>query len=317
MSRRAPLLLGVLSLTCGAVEWDAPNQTVVRERFEHIVTIDGDLRRTAEPAMPWPAGWGEVILSYQHSTVAWTSSSLIAQAAAQPPHGDEVLTEARDEATITWRQNLGTPWLTLETKVHGVREDRTPDDYHLGDLETNFVIPLYFERYHAVALSLGALTPLVDEGSDWITSHGMWSDASWTARVGVRGSFGIQLATLQVHVTGYYTPHGSNKLPHQEKRIENSYLALDAGVGVTYRLTRFLRVDADQSYVNRSWRDHNDQTTFSFHQISAPLLGRLEVSPNPGLGLYLEGWAGTDLATRDQLDPGDRLVVGGSFTWVY
>jgi hypothetical protein len=296
------------------------NQTAVRERLERIVTIDGDLRRDGAytaAAMPWPRGWGELRIGVQSRSVAWESDSAIAQAQADPSPDDEPLREQREEGELRWRQNMGAPWLNFEAVIRGSREDRTEDHFHLGDLETTFVIPIFLQRYHAIAVAIGALHPLADDGADWLISHGSLEDSSWTGKAEIRGSFGIQLATLQIRAGGFYTPHGANELPGSDEIVKDTYLGFVGAVGVTYRFTRWLRLGAEQSYANHRWQDRAEESRFTLRQISAPLLGSVELTPKPGMGIYVQGFAGTDLAFRDDLDDRDCMIVGAQLTYVH
>jgi hypothetical protein len=224
--------------------------------------------------------------------------------------------ERRDELTLSWRQNLGTPWLTTEVAIAGSHDSRT-GDLHWGDLVTDVVVPLWRARYQAVALAIGARTPIGDR-DDWLLTAGDFDTGSWAGAGELRGSFGVSLVTIQLRGGVDYVHRGVNTVEIADETIEYEHRRIrwDAAAGVGVRVLTWLRLGAEQRWTRTEWRARDDGPAFAqFDLIDAPLVAYLELSP--GRGWHLAGWAGTQLAGRDDLAADERLVAGGSVAWVY
>ncbi len=239
----------------------------------------------------------------------------------QPGAPTAPLVERRTDAELRWRQNLGAPWCSSEIAVRGSRDDRT-DAVHWGDLETDLVFTLYRTRYQAVALALGALTPLGDR-EDWLICHGRVSDWSFTPLVGVRGSFGLGMCTLQVRGDAQYTFSGSNTIAvagagGTRESFENRHIGVGGAIGLSFRPWTWVRIGAEQGMTHDDWRTRGGEPQPGFTGMAlnqAPLLGVAEFTPLAGL--HLTGWAGRELSGGRGLDSHDRLVAGGSLAYVF
>ncbi len=305
------------------------NQTARREQTNTIPTIFGDLRRDGAqtaPAMPMPGGWSLLRVAATGHAVAWGTDAPQAQWAVpvagtppQPGTPTAPLVERRTDGEIRWRQNLGASWCSSEIALRGSRDDRT-DAVHWGDLETDLVFTLYRTRYQAVALAVGALTPLGDR-EDWLICHGRVSDWSFTPLLGLRGSFGIGMCTLQIRGDAQYTFSGSNTIAVADAgkiSFENRHIGVGGAIGLSFRPWTWVRVGAEQGVAHDDWRIRGGEPQPGFTGMTlnqAPLLGVAEFTPLAGL--HLTGWGGRELSGGRGLDSHDRLIVGGSLAYVF
>lgn len=325
MARRETLipLLLLAGMTAPVVAVDVINQTVWREENERILSIYGDLRREsslAQPAMLNPDEWTVLRADWTFQTIAWEpqAPTITYPGEAAPT---ERVPEERHELKLSLRQSLWCDWLSFEMILSGVREDRTEEAYHFSDPETNFLLTVWSDRYQAVTLSLGCYHPFGDP-LDWYGSHGTMDEGSWTPKFGLRGSFGIGLATL--HVRGSYARSisGMNEVENQPDglpdELDHTYQEFDSAVSVTYRVHRRLRLAIEQGYEWRQWRPKggSDVSVDKNQVVKAPALGSIEVILVPKT-FYLTAGAGFDLANRTYLDDGDRLVVNAGVGFIF
>ncbi|HYE08271.1 MAG TPA: hypothetical protein VEL07_22345 [Planctomycetota bacterium] len=310
-------LLAALTFVPALHGGEAPNQTALREQFGTIVSIYGDLRRAgvySHPAMPLPHGWTALSLTYEARPIAWAPGS--------PLHVtgdalDQPLPEDREELTLSWRQNYGTPWIGSETSISGSKDSRTGEE-HWSDLSVDLVVPLWRARYQAVAIAVGSRTPFGDT-DDWLMSGGDFAETSWPGSIELRGSFGLWLATLNARFGFEYLAKGLNTVEApaggDEIEVEHRRQIWDGAIGLGVRPLTWLRVGVELAFTRREWRARDDEARFDgMDQTDAPLVGTLELS---SWGLSLTGWAGTQLGDRDRLDGSDRLVAGGAIAWVF
>lgn len=316
---RTGAVIALVAGGAGAVQaGEAPNQTAVRERLGTIVSIYGDLRRPgvySHPAMPMPDGGTALRLDYEARPIAWEAGSPLHVGGDAP---DLPLPEDRQELTLSWRQNLGTPWLTSETAISGAKDSRT-DEEHWSDLSVDLVVPLWRARYQAIALAIGSRTPFGDK-DDWLMSGGDFAETSWPGSAELRGSFGLWLATVHLRFGFEYLAKGLNTIDDpvtdEEIEVEHRRQTWDGAIGLGVRPLTWLRVGVEQAFSRREWRARDDEARFDRTDLTdAPLVGTVELSWRCGLSVL--SWAGTQLGDHDRLAGLDRLVAGAAVAWVF
>lgn len=302
---------------------DVPNLSEWREARDLNVSVFGDIRRDgafSQPAKPYFAWDTTLRLGYAHQTVLWEPQApVVTYPGQQAP--EKGVVEKRDEISFLWRQATGLSWFSFEVLAKGSHDDRSANTYSWGDPETNFVFTLWQERYQAIDLVLGCYHPIGDS-TNWLDSHGQARDFAWTPKLGLRGSFAVGLAAINLRGSYARSIAGSNRVDKaptdQNDTIEHTYGEVDLAAAISYRLTSWLRFGAEQAYRQQRWAERGSDTPTwdGSRVVSAPLVGTIECTVVPET-LYLLGYYGLNLQNHEEFNTRDRRVFGATLNCIF
>jgi hypothetical protein len=296
--------------TAAAAAQTAENQTVVREQWNVIPSIYGDVRRgmvDVPPAMPPNYFLTSFRLDYEHSQQFRESS-----ASSDDREGSEDLIAAK------WRQTwMRSGWVTSEITVN-VNHKEFEDQYRPGEFETLLVVPLYRTRYNCLSIAAGTTIGLLDS-EDLDNSHTDQFGLGYRAQL--RGVVGLGRFSLQGYVGGHYVNDGETDVQRErvdvngtvleEGEFDHRYARFESAIGLSYRATTWWRPGLEQTFKSEKWTGTGSDDNIDLQVLTGVSRLFMEFTPAANLNIILH--AGVDLVGGRRTDVlNDALVIGAA-----
>jgi hypothetical protein len=213
--------------------------------------------------LPMPWSHALVGVGLRQREVFRDANSVVVQPPGQPyAPGAQDAVETRLEYSATYRQGLWTPWawdaeldielgLTdMESDVSSVVGGTYTETAMFSDPRILLRIPLWQERYAGVMLGVGASVGLGDS-EDWLTAHdgfGAILSLGWSGPVTV-----LDMVSARAQVTFTSVPGATQRLYTTGENVEGSYVGVQAGAGLDWRLNRRLSLGGTIAYEQHTW----------------------------------------------------------------